>query len=89
MLPSHRGRGQHGCGDQPSRQNFKSGHFSFSIGGGSQNILASPLEMSEATAVSTNILFMVVHRARSAEETTTNSDPRSSRAAARERAIGG
>ena len=23
ILPSHHGRGQHGCGDQPSRQNFK------------------------------------------------------------------
>ncbi|KRR04441.1 hypothetical protein CQ10_17120 [Bradyrhizobium valentinum] len=35
-------------------------------------------------------LFMVVHRcARSAEGTITNSGPRSSRAVARERAIGG
>ena len=49
ILLSHHGRGQHGCGDQPSRQNFKSGHSSFSIGYGSQNILASPLEMSGAT----------------------------------------
>ena len=50
MLPSHQGRGQHGCSDQPSRQNFKSGHFSFSIGYRSQNILASALEMSGATS---------------------------------------
>jgi hypothetical protein len=49
ILPSHHGRGQHGCGDQPSRQNFKSGHFSFSIEDKSQNILASALEMSGAT----------------------------------------
>jgi hypothetical protein len=46
ILPSHRGRGQHGCGDQPSRQNFKSRHFSFSVGYRSQVILASALEMS-------------------------------------------
>jgi hypothetical protein len=25
-LLSYRGRGQHGCGDQPNRQNVKSGH---------------------------------------------------------------
>jgi hypothetical protein len=49
ILSSHRGRGQHGYGDQPSRQNFKSGHFSFSIGYRSQNILAPALKMSGAT----------------------------------------
>jgi hypothetical protein len=49
ILPSHHGRGQHGCGDQPSRQNFESRHFSFSIGYRSQNILASALKMSGAT----------------------------------------
>jgi hypothetical protein len=49
ILPSHHGRGQHGCGDQPSRQDLKSGHFSFSIGYRSQNILASALEISGAT----------------------------------------
>jgi hypothetical protein len=48
IFPSHHGRGQHGCGDQPSRQNIKSGHFSFSNGYRSQNILASDLEMSGA-----------------------------------------
>jgi BA14K-like protein len=51
IFPSHQGCGQHGCGDQPSRQNFESGHFSFSIGYRSQDILASALEMSGAIAV--------------------------------------
>jgi hypothetical protein len=32
ILLSHHGRGQDGCGDQPSRQNVKSGHSSFSVG---------------------------------------------------------
>jgi hypothetical protein len=48
MLPGHHGRGQHGHGDQPGRQNFKSGHLGFSNGYGSQDIWLLDLEMSRA-----------------------------------------
>jgi hypothetical protein len=91
ILLSHHGRGQHGCGDQPSRQNFKSSHssflhwiqkskhFGFTFGNGWSD-----------RQFKLNYLFMFVHRrARSAEETITNSGRRSSRAVASERAIGG
>jgi hypothetical protein len=90
ILPSHYGRGQHGCGDQPSRQNLKSGHFSFSIGYRSQNILASALKMSEATGGLNEILVYGRSLLREVGgEAITDFGPRSSRAAARERAIRG
>jgi hypothetical protein len=57
ILASHHGRAQHGYGDQPSRQNFESGHFSFSIGYRSQNILAPALKMSR-TAGHLNEIFL-------------------------------
>jgi hypothetical protein len=90
MLPSHQGRGQHGCGDQPSRQNFESGHFSLSIGYRSQDILASAFEMGGATG-GLNEIF--VHGRSPLREVgggiDHNSGPRSSRAVACVRAIGG
>jgi hypothetical protein len=48
MLPGYHGRVQHGHGDQPGRQNFKSGHLGFSNGYGSQDIWLLDPEMRGA-----------------------------------------